>query len=70
MVAGREIGLDITEKGDRFVYSPPSHALLEHVADVYGLRKQNDLMELIFKVSYHLSRIIVLREFLNTRRPV
>ena len=47
---GEAVGIDYTMKCDRYPYTPPVHALLEHVADEHGLEKQNHLFEVIYKV--------------------
>ena len=48
---GSEVGIDFTYKAERFPNTLRAHALLEYAKQVDGGSKQNDVAELLFKVS-------------------
>ena len=50
--AGMGVGLEFTTKSDRFPNTLPAHAVLEHTLEKYGADKQNQLVEVVFKVGY------------------
>ena len=47
---GQAVGIEFTGKCDRYPNTLRAHALLEYASEVDGGRKQNDLMEVMFKV--------------------
>ncbi len=55
---GAQLGLDFTNKTDRFPNTLQAHALLEHTVEKYGETKQNEVAEHIFKVRMCISMII------------